>query len=89
MEDGRTETATLKATLVSQTEEKAATDGDLQDTKADQGAASRKLDDLRATNKNLHGECDFLIANFDNRQAGFSQEAEALQQAIEILSGAQ
>jgi chromosome segregation ATPase len=89
MADAVTETATLKAALISQSEEKADTDSEAEQKKSDQQDALQKLQDLQATKKALHGECDFLMANFDNRQAGFSQEAEALQQAIEILSGAQ
>lgn len=89
MADGRTESATLKATLTSQKDEKASTEEDLATAKADTKSALQKLEDLQGANKALHGECDFLVNNFDNRQAAFSQEAEALQQAIEILSGAQ
>jgi chromosome segregation ATPase len=88
MADAVTETGTLKATFNSQTEEKADTDSDTEARKSDQQSALHKLEDLNTANKGLHGECDFLMTNFDNRQAGFAQEAEALQQAIEILSGA-
>jgi len=89
MADARSESSTLKATLTSQKEAKADTNAELSSTKADQQGALRKLEDLQVETKALHGDCDFLMSNFDNRQSGLAQEAEALQQAIEILSGAQ
>merc|ERR1719482_1555321 len=36
----------------------------------------------------LHEECDFIVANFDLRQRARSQEIEAMQNSIAILSGA-
>lgn len=78
---------TLAASLTSQINDKATADEELSSTKADYKNSAQTLDDLQKASKALHDECDFLIANFDNRQKGFSQEAEALQQAIEILTG--
>lgn len=47
-----------------------------------------ELEGLYGENSDLHAECDYLLKNFDLRQTGRSQEIEALQQAKEILSGA-
>lgn len=67
---------------------KAESEGELLQTKEDLKANFATLEDLNEENKGLHTECDFLLANFDQTQAGLAQEAEALQQAIQILNGA-
>lgn len=61
--------------------EKLVTEGDLADTVTE-------LDNLGKYNGDLHGECDYLLGNFDTRQEKRGQEIEALQQAKRILSGA-
>jgi hypothetical protein len=55
-------------------------DGDLKTTIADILA----LDEVA---KNLHGQCDFLLKNFEERQSKRSQEVDALNQAKAIFSG--
>jgi len=55
-------------------------DGDLKTTIADILA----LDEVA---KNLHGQCDFLLKNFEGRQAKRTQEIDALNQAKAIFSG--
>lgn len=47
-----------------------------------------ELEGLYGTNSDLHAECDYVLKNFDLRQTARAQEIEALQQAKEILSGA-
>jgi hypothetical protein len=42
---------------------------------------------LESAKAALHGECDFFMNTFDQRQASFTSEIEALQQAKSILSG--
>jgi len=37
--------------------------------------------------KEIHGQCDFLLKNFDERQSSRSQEIDALNQAKAIFSG--
>merc|ERR1719379_562721 len=54
--------------------------GDLKTTIADILA----LDEVA---KNLHGQCDFLLKNFEERQSKRSQEIDALNQAKAIFSG--
>jgi len=80
--------AALQQEIVSKTEvrakatiEKLTTENDLQDTASD-------LEDLTKETANLHQECDYVQKNFDTRQAARQQEIQALQQAKQILSGA-
>lgn len=46
------------------------------------------LENLSNYSGELHKSCDFVIDNFDTRQAARSQEVEALRQAKAILAGA-
>jgi len=58
---------------------------DLKNTNADSEAA------LEAEVKRiaaLHGECDFLIANYDYRKDARSKEEEGMKQAKAVLAGA-
>jgi len=54
--------------------------GDLKTTIAD----ILSLDEVA---KNLHGQCDFLLKFFEERQSKRSQEIDALNQAKAIFSG--
>jgi hypothetical protein len=63
------------------TEETAEANGDLE-------ASTGELDSLKAYEADLHGECDFVLKNFDIRQKARLQEMEAIQAAKAILSGA-
>lgn len=47
-----------------------------------------ELEGLHGEGNSLHTECDYLLKNFDLRQAARAQEIEALQQAKSVLSGA-
>merc|ERR1740123_2639501 len=56
------------------TEETAEANGDLE-------ASTGELDSLKAYEADLHGECDFVLKNFDIRQKARLQEMEAIQAA--------
>jgi len=62
-------------------EESAEATGDLE-------GATGELDSLKAYEADLHGECDWVLKNFDIRQKARLQEMEAIQAAKTILSGA-
>merc|ERR1719183_2251464 len=47
-----------------------------------------ELESLALTEQDLHGECDWLLRNFDLRQTARLDEIEAIGQAKGILSGA-
>lgn len=46
------------------------------------------MGNLKKENKSLHNSCDFLLKNFDTRQAARLEEMEAIDQAKQVLSGA-
>jgi hypothetical protein len=80
--------AALQADIVSKTEAKAtniktklAKEEDIADT-------VKELEGLYKYNADLHSECDYVLKNFMVRQEARAEEIEALQQATQILSGA-
>merc|ERR1719327_1161453 len=61
------------------------------DVQASKEAKSASASEMMATDKylsNLHGECDFLLQYFDVRSQARTGEIEALQNAKNVLSGA-
>jgi len=47
-----------------------------------------ELEELEAYRADLHGQCDFIIKNFDLRAEARENEIEAIGEAKAILSGA-
>lgn len=80
-------TAALKK-LVNLRKAKATADGSLIMTESDLRATISKLEDLHQTSVDLSASCDFIINNFDARQAARTAEMNALNEAKAILSGA-
>eukprot|EP00747_Dinoflagellata_sp_TGD_P150100 gnl/TRDRNA2_/TRDRNA2_177079_c12_seq1.p2 gnl/TRDRNA2_/TRDRNA2_177079_c12~~gnl/TRDRNA2_/TRDRNA2_177079_c12_seq1.p2 ORF type:complete len:129 (-),score=55.00 gnl/TRDRNA2_/TRDRNA2_177079_c12_seq1:63-416(-) len=74
--------------LVNKTEEKSKEEAAkvLADKEFDK--AMLELEQLADTKGQLHVSCDFLLKNFEQRQAGFDEEVEALKEAEAIFSGA-
>merc|ERR1719149_492437 len=56
--------------------------------KTDFGQTMTELQGLDQTNADLHKSCDFVLKNFDARQAARAAEMDALREAKNILSGA-
>merc|ERR1740133_639051 len=67
---------------------RAAAKEELSMTKTDFGQTMTELEGLDATNGDLHKSCDYVLKNFDARQAARSAEMDALREAKNILSGA-
>jgi len=55
--------------------------------KTDLSQTVTELGGLHTTNGDLHKACDYVLKNFDARQAARSQEMDALREAKNILSG--
>lgn len=60
---------------------------DLARTEADMKDTMSNLLELANLASELHTQCDFTLTQFDKRQAGFTKEIEALNEAKYILSG--
>lgn len=78
----------LSASVVAKTKASAAAKKEAGMAKSDLTSAVGELEDLSAYEADLHGECDFILKNFDIRQTARLQEIEAIQEAKAILSGA-
>jgi uncharacterized coiled-coil DUF342 family protein len=91
-EEAMDDAAVKRAADVKSMAQKEKAKADAEETKTSD-AASKKVEtkELMATEQyraNLHGECDWLLQNFDLRKQARSDEAENLKQAKAILSGA-
>jgi len=78
----------LTTAVTEKTKASAAAKTETGQAKSDHTSAEGELESLAAYEADLHGQCDFVVANFDIRQKARLQEIEAIQQAKGILSGA-
>merc|ERR1719313_1744937 len=67
---------------------KADTETSIVNLESSHAAKSEELGAVKEVEHNLHGECDWLIQNFDVRKEARAKEVEALKDAKAILSGA-
>jgi len=61
---------------------------DNEQAKSDLDSTNGELESLALTEGDLHGECDWVLKNFEARQKARLEEMEAIGQAKGILSGA-
>jgi len=78
----------LSRDITSKTKAKAGAKKDLSLTSGDHADSIAELENLGKYNADLHSECDYVTKNFSIRQEARAQEVEALQQAKQILNGA-
>lgn len=74
--------------IVNKSMTKSRAEVDLVKFKAGKESVTTELMQLSNYDAELHQSCDFLIKNFDLRQAARDDEVEALRQAKAILAGA-
>merc|ERR1719375_2116779 len=74
--------------IINKSDAKATAEGDKAEAEEELETAELELERLANYNLELHGTCDFLLKNFELRQAAFAEEVDALKQAKAILSGA-
>mmetsp|Transcript_36529 Transcript_36529/g.103964 ORF Transcript_36529/g.103964 Transcript_36529/m.103964 type:complete len:122 (+) Transcript_36529:2-367(+) len=58
------------------------------EAESDLGDTDKEIEGLQKYDADLHGDCDYVLKNFEVRQTARGQEIEALQQAKQILRGA-
>jgi len=78
----------LSEDVEAKTKATATAKGESAESKGDLENAIGELESLAEYDADLHGECDFVLKNFDIRQKARLQEVEAIQAAKGILSGA-
>jgi chromosome segregation ATPase len=87
VKDTNTQIEERKKEIVNKSEERAVAEGDLQTAQEDKAKVMTTLEELSNESADLHKACDFVLKNFDIRQAARDQEIAALKQANAILSG--
>jgi len=80
--------ADLSKSITSKTKSKAKAKKDLSLTSGDLADAVAEIESLGKYDADLHSECDYVTKNFAIRQQARAEEVEALQQAKQILNGA-
>jgi len=80
--------AALQRNIMNNQEQKASTDSAKVTAEGDRESALEDAEGLAKVAGDLHKDCDFLLKNFDARQAAMTQEIEALGEAKGYLSGA-
>merc|ERR1719297_361357 len=88
MKDSNAGIAAATKKLVNLKKAKATADGSLSMAETDLKATVSKLEDLHQTSLDLSASCDYILKNFDARQAARTAEMNALNEAKAILSGA-
>merc|ERR1719271_411115 len=74
--------------IAAKTGEKADTEATKVEAEGDKLAATAEAEQLATYKGELHSSCDFVLKNFDTRQAARQAEIDGLAQAKAILSGA-
>jgi len=88
MQDSADKRALDSKTIVEKEEQKAEAEGKLSTAKKNHKDESAELLALGEYISNLHGDCDFLVNNFDLRRDARTNEIEAIGKAKAVLSGA-
>merc|ERR1719231_695170 len=73
--------------MTNKSEEKAEAEVDLSSTQEAHGVALNEAQELANENADLHKTCDFLLENFDLRQAALENEMESLDGVKAMLKG--
>jgi len=87
MKDSNKNIRAYSERLVNYRSAKAVTQEDHSMANLDRKGVRAKIVDLQTTGIALHKDCDFLMDNFDDRQAARVAEVDALKDAKAILSG--
>merc|ERR1719213_1040275 len=86
--DTNTSLEQLKKDLANKTRVKSKTEADQLDEEVELDHIMSALDQLATESQDIHRSCDFVMKNFEVRQAARDAEIESLKQAIALFSGA-
>merc|ERR1719321_2189041 len=88
MSDSQASRADKADSITAKSASKADLDVKIESTKEKKQSQETELMNTEQYISTLHGECDFIVANFDLRKAARSNEVESLKNAKSVLSGA-
>merc|ERR1719378_1866140 len=88
MSDSARKRAEDSKLITEKTSMKAQLETELEESKEGKAAATKELMATLEYMSSLHGECDWLLKNFDVRKEARASEVDALGKAKAVLSGA-
>jgi len=88
MKDSNKSIKTLRKEITDKSAQKATDDADLERVKADLVQNFKDLEALNDVSNNVHSDCDFVLKNFEQRQADRTNEMDALNEAKAMMSQA-
>merc|ERR1719441_61499 len=88
MKDSAAKRAEDSKTMTDKESAKAQTEGALEQHKSDKMSTVTELGETMKYIAGLHGECDWLLSNFETRKEARAGEIDALKKAKAVLSGA-
>merc|ERR1719171_3102647 len=88
MKDSNAEITKLSEAIANLSAAKGKAEEDLSMAKSDLDSTNKELEGLHQEQSDLHGSCDYLLKNFEVRQAARQNELDGLAEAKAILSGA-
>merc|ERR1719353_654878 len=88
MEDSKEKRASDSKTITDKSAAKAELEGMLEKARKEHAGKGKELMAAHEVLAHTHGECDFLLQNFDSRKAARTEEEDNLKKAKAVLSGA-
>jgi len=88
MADSAKQIAQLQSSTANAKSNKASFEAELEDTETKERVNEQLLEELGATNHELHASCDFILAHFEERAAARETEIDGLHTAKGVLAGA-
>lgn len=88
MADNAKQVAQLQTGSANAKANKASYEAELEDTETKERVNEQLIEELSATNHELHASCDFILAHFEERAAARESEIDGLHTAKGVLAGA-
>merc|ERR1719163_2497946 len=88
MEDSAEKRAEDSKSMTDKESALAQTEGELEQHKSDKMSTGKQLQETMLYTARLHGECDFLMQNFDARKQAREDELASLRDSEDTLQGA-
>merc|ERR1719235_1700252 len=73
--------------IVKKTEIKAQQESDKAQNEVDLSTVNTELEELKTANLEFHKQCDYTLANFDDRQQARDKEIHSLKESVALLKG--
>eukprot|EP00747_Dinoflagellata_sp_TGD_P158766 gnl/TRDRNA2_/TRDRNA2_177841_c7_seq1.p1 gnl/TRDRNA2_/TRDRNA2_177841_c7~~gnl/TRDRNA2_/TRDRNA2_177841_c7_seq1.p1 ORF type:complete len:661 (+),score=251.50 gnl/TRDRNA2_/TRDRNA2_177841_c7_seq1:252-1985(+) len=89
MKDSADKRAQDSKSMTDKESELAQTEGALQQHKSDKMSTGKELSETFKYIAGLHGECDWLLSNFETRKEARAGEVESLKEGMDVLNGAE